>query len=85
MSGTMAGGLKAARTNKLKYGKSFYKVIGRTGGSKKVKKGFAVSGLASIAGRKGGLTSRKGKKPNSPIGNALIGHLAKGKWWDIKR
>ena len=32
MAGTKAGGLKAAATNKSKYGKEFYARIGRKGG-----------------------------------------------------
>ena len=32
MSGTHAGGKKAAATNKAKYGKDFYAEIGRKGG-----------------------------------------------------
>ena len=32
MAGTRAGGLKAAATNKAKYGKKFYSRIGRKGG-----------------------------------------------------
>jgi general stress protein YciG len=62
MSGTKSGGRKAAATNKSKYGDRFYAEIGRKGGSvTNVKKGFAVNrALASIAGRKGGLISRRG-------------------------
>ena len=32
MPGTRAGGLKAAATNKIKYGDNFYRNIGRIGG-----------------------------------------------------
>lgn len=32
MAGTKAGGLKAAATNKAKYGEGFYARIGRMGG-----------------------------------------------------
>jgi general stress protein YciG len=62
MVGTKAGCIKAAATNKLKYGKGFYAEIGKMGGSVTgVKKGFAANpALASIAGRKGGLISRRG-------------------------
>lgn len=62
MGGTVAGGRKAAETNKRKYGESFYKIqgakggkIGRTGGF------FADRELASRAGRKGGQISRRSK------------------------
>lgn len=63
MSGTKAGGLKAAKTNKLTHGKDFYKRIGKIGGSKKgILKGFALNReLASKAGAKGGRISRRGK------------------------
>ena len=63
MSGTKAGGIKTAKTIKLKHGKDFYKRIGRIGGSKKgVLKGFALNPeLARVAGAKGGRISRRGK------------------------
>ena len=54
MAGTKAGGAKAAQTMKDKHGEDFYVRIGRLGGSVKTPKGFAVSGLAVEAGRKGG-------------------------------
>lgn len=55
------GGIKAAMTNKTRYGDDFYKNIGQKGGLKKnPNKGFGSSKYrASIAGRKGGLKSRK--------------------------
>ncbi len=61
MSGNYSSGKKAAKTNTKRHGKHFYRDIGRVGGSAKVPKGFAVSGLASEAGRKGGTISRRGK------------------------
>ena len=63
MSGTRAGGLKAAKTNKEMYGKNFYKNIGAKGGKViGVMKGFACNReLASKAGKKGGMISRRGK------------------------
>lgn len=63
MSGTRDGGLKAAKTNKEMYGDNFYKNIGKKGGKVMgVMKGFAANReLASKAGRKGGLISRRGK------------------------
>ena len=33
MAGTKAGGLKAAQTNKARYGETFYEGIGKTGGT----------------------------------------------------
>ena len=58
MAGTRAGGLKAAATNKAKYGKGFYSRIGKKGGQNGRTGGFATNPeLAKIAGRKGGLIS----------------------------
>lgn len=55
MSGTRAGGLKCAATNKLKHGDDFYKQIGSQGGkAKNPNKGFGSSHeRAVVAGRKG--------------------------------
>lgn len=61
MAGTKAGGLKAAKKN-LANDPDFYKKIGSIGGKKSTTGGFAANReLARIAGRKGGLISRKGK------------------------
>lgn len=50
MSGTKAGGLKAAQTNRQKYGKEFYSQIGRKGGQNGHTGGFAANpALARIA------------------------------------
>ena len=62
MAGTKAGGLKAAATNIERHGKDFYKEVGRKGGIAGNTGGFAANPeLAKIAGRKGGLISRRGK------------------------
>jgi len=62
MSGTQAGGVKAAATNKARYGKGFYDDIGRKGGKISRGGGFAMNrDLAVEAGRKGGKASRRGK------------------------
>ena len=71
MSGTRAGGLKARDAN-LKKNPNFYRDIGRIGGKNGQTGGFASDfvgndGLtgpqrAKIAGRKGGLISKRGKK-----------------------
>lgn len=66
MVGTKAGGIKAAKTNLEKHGADFYKRIGSKGGRNGHTGGFAANrALASIAGRKGGLISRRGpaKRP----------------------
>lgn len=62
MSGTKAGGKKAAKTNKKKQGKDFYSRIGKIGGRNGHTGGFFVNPiLARIAGRKGGKVSKRGK------------------------
>jgi len=63
MAGTRIGGLKASEINKRKHGEDFYRRIGAIGGKKSRTGGFyANRELASIAGRKGGLKSKR-KKP----------------------
>lgn len=67
MPGTKAGGIKAAKTNKLKQGEDFYKRIGAKGGRNTCggMKGFALNPeLAKIAGQKGGKISKRGKANN---------------------
>lgn len=62
MSGTKAGGMKAAATFKAKYGEDYYKRNGAKGGRNGHTGGFyANHGLAVEAGRKGGTISRRGK------------------------
>lgn len=61
MAGNRAGGLKAAETNKKKYGEDFYVKMGKKGGLAQVPKGFSMNPkLASKAGRKGGKNSKRG-------------------------
>lgn len=72
MAGTLAGGRRAAATNKERYGENFYKLIGAKGGREGVDGGFASNkvgedGLtgrqrARIVGRKGGRISKRPKK-----------------------
>ena len=60
MSGTKKGGLKAAQTNKERYGKDYYKKMGSVGGKIGTTGGFyANRELAKTAGSKGGKTSRR--------------------------
>ena len=66
MSGTKAGGKKAAKTNKERYGEDFYKVQGAKGGRNGHTGGFASNReLARIAGAKGGRISRRGPAKKS--------------------
>lgn len=74
MSGTKLGGIRAAETNKKKYGREFYANIGRKGGRNGHTGGFASEtpgkdGLtgperAKVAGAKGGVISRRGPAKN---------------------
>ncbi len=60
MAGTKAGGIKAAMTNKQRYGMNFYETIGAAGGRKSTGGGFAKNReLAKIAGQRGGKASRR--------------------------
>lgn len=71
MAGTRSGGLKAAATNKLKYGKDFYHGIGHRGGVVSRGGGFARNPeLARVAGAKGGRISKRSKRVdngNDPV------------------
>ena len=62
MAGTKAGGMKAAATNKAKHGSDFYAKIGARGGRAGHTGGFFNPELARVAGRKGGMISRRTKK-----------------------
>ena len=61
MAGTKIGGIKARKANLERYGKDFYRNIGRKGGLKTgVIKGFAANPeLARKAGAIGGRKSRR--------------------------
>lgn len=62
MTGTKAGGKKAAETNKERNGKDFYKKIGQKGGSafREAPRWFALHPeLARKAGAKGGSNSTR--------------------------
>jgi general stress protein YciG len=60
MAGTREGGIKAAETNKRRYGSGFYQDIGAAGGKKSTGGGFAQNReLARIAGQRGGRASRR--------------------------
>jgi len=73
MSGTKAGGLKAAAKVKEKYGKDFYKIQGAKGGRNGHTGGFAYNpALAVVAGSRGGKNSRRGWKLIDQTENSLI-------------
>ena len=72
MTGTKAGGLKAAKTNKELHGDDFYRNIGRKGGQNGHTGGFASNPeLARIAGAVGGHKSRRPKMDRDAEGNAI--------------
>lgn len=69
LAGNRQGGLRAAQTNKERYGNTFYSDIGSEGGKKGTTGGFwhikYVKGdddWARTAGALGGKNSRRGKK-----------------------
>ena len=73
MTGTKAGGLKAAATNLKKYGKDFYKINGAKGGRNGHTGGFASNpALAVVAGGRGGKNSRRGWKLIDQTADSLI-------------
>ncbi len=72
MTGTKAGGLKAAETNRKRHGKNFYKKIGQKGGRNGHTGGFAANPeLARLAGAKGGRNSRRGPALRDRKGRAI--------------
>lgn len=72
MAGSIAGGKRAAQTNRQKHGTDFYAVIGAIGGRLGRTGGFASHKIGSdgltgrqramLAGQKGGTISRKPRK-----------------------
>lgn len=84
MAGTLDGVKKAAATNKARHGDNFYAEIGRKGGIRSSTGGFAdlkvgKDGLtgwqrAKIAGRKGGLVSKRGKAKKTTKGIEDVQH-----------
>jgi uncharacterized protein len=66
MAGTKAGGQAAAKTNKERYGDSFYGDIGSVGGKRGKTGGFAAGEEGKARARKygaiGGRISRRGKQ-----------------------
>lgn len=68
MSGTRAGGIEARATNIKKYGKDFYRNIGRKGGARGTTGGFASQKVGAD-----GLTGRQRAKLVGAIG----GHISR--------
>lgn len=66
MSGTKAGGAKAAQTNRERHGNDFYQRIGKLGGKNGHTGGFASMPRERVAecGRIGGMRSRRRKAKN---------------------
>lgn len=63
MAGTHIGGKRAARTNKQRHGKDFYKKIAAKGGRKSRGGGFAYDKeKARTAGAIGGRISKRGRQ-----------------------
>lgn len=72
MAGTIAGGRKAAITNKERHGSDYYSRIGRRGGKNGHTGGFASNPeLARIAGSKGGRISKRGVCKRDADGNVI--------------
>lgn len=70
MAGSKAGGVKASKTNRERYGEDWYRRIGSIGGQNGHTGGFAASkDRAKAAGSKGGKTSRRGWKLIEVLGN----------------
>lgn len=70
MPGTKEGGLKAKLTNLKRQGPDYYARIGRLGGMAGHTGGFAANPeLAKIAGRKGGMKSKRGKAKRNKDGS----------------
>lgn len=71
MSGTKAGGIAAAKTNKARYGEDFYQVQGAKGGKLGRTGGFAAGEdgrkRARIAGAIGGLKSKRGPSKKEAV------------------
>lgn len=80
MSGTKAGGLKAAKTNKERNGEDFFKRIGRIGGYNGHTGGFASDPeLAKRAGAIGGRKSKRGKSMSEDTKETIQYLLTQGK------
>lgn len=80
MAGTKEGALKAARTNREKYGDEFYAKIGGKGGKKGHTGGFASNKeLARRAGSIGGRKSKRAEGIQDKL-NTLFKEYIKEEW-----
>lgn len=66
MAGTLEGGKKAAETNKRRYGKDYYALIGKKGGKNGHEGGFAAEKVG-----KDGLTGPQRAKKWGAIGGKI--------------
>lgn len=66
MSATKEGGIKAAKTNKDKYGQDFYQRIGQIGGRRSRNGGYA----SNLVGRDG-LTGRERARRDGKVGGEI--------------
>lgn len=72
MSGTLAGGKLAAKTNKERYGNDWYVRIGRIGGKNGHTGGFAADPeRARRAGAIGGKRSKRGPAKKKKVENEV--------------
>lgn len=85
MAGTKAGGIKAARTNKLRNGGDFYAKIGKMGGMKSTGGGFAsmTHEQVSAYGKKGGSRSRRGGSVHPDLEDAIVSEIKKGRPYTV--
>ena len=66
MSGTREGGKKTAKTNKERYGKDYYRIMGKKGGQNSKNGGFASKKVG-----KDGLTGAERAKKVGAIGGSI--------------
>lgn len=81
MSGTKAGGRRAAATNKRIYGKDFYALIGKEGGKRGHTGGFFAN--RELASRAGAIGGRKSKR--RPTGSGVQAAVKKVGSSPVKR
>ena len=78
MGGTHAGGIAARDTNYERYGRDFFRNIGRRGGRLGRGGGFAANpALAKIAGGRGGRNSRKGLRMVEELSDGRVRYIVK--------